>query len=112
MPPTTSIPCASSFLAISGLLSALLISSFMRLRISGGVLAGARIAHQAGASKPAKPLSAMVGTSGRSGERLLVVTARGRMRLLSMCGLVTNTEAIDSGTWPATASVIKGPPPL
>ena len=42
----------------------------MRLRISGGVLAGASTAHQAGASKPGRPLSASVGTSGSSGRAL------------------------------------------
>ena len=54
----------------------------------------------------------MVGTSGISGTRLAEVTAKGRKRLLSTCGLVKNTVPMDKGTWPATASFIKGPPPL
>ena len=70
----------------------------MRLTMSGGVLAEANKAHQAGASNPGKPASAMVGTSGNSGTRLSDVTAKGRMRLLSMCGLLKNTVPMAKGT--------------
>ena len=41
-----------------------------------GILAGAKTAHQAVDSKLGKPDSATVGTFGKSGERVLLVTAK------------------------------------
>ena len=107
------MPWASSFCATSGSLSAALISSLSRSTISDGVLPGASTAHQAGASKPAKPLSATVGMSAKVRLRWAVATASGRRRWrwLSMWGLDTKTEPTASGTWPALASLISGPPP-
>ena len=49
---------------------------------------------------------------GDRSEHVGKTRAKGRMRLLSTCGLVKNTVPMDKGTWPATASFIKGPPPL
>src|SRR5437763_1434207 len=45
---------------------------------SGGVPAGAAKTYHAVASKPGKPASSAVGTSGNCSERLLLVTARPR----------------------------------
>jgi hypothetical protein len=53
---------------LSALLSALFIASIT----ARGVLPGAKTAHQAGALKPGKPLSEMVGTLGKAEERFAV----------------------------------------
>jgi len=54
----------------------------------------------------------MGGTSGVCGDRLLVVTASARSRLLPRCGFVRSTRPIDSDTWQARASFIGSPPPM
>ena len=46
--------------------------------MGAGVFAGAKMPNQTIASKPGKPCSATVGTSGRSGERFELVTASAR----------------------------------
>ena len=60
---------------------------------SGGVPLGTRMPSQPLASKPGKPDSATVGTSGNAGLRVADVTARPRTLPPWMCGM---PDAIDS----------------
>src|SRR5262245_41139840 len=76
--PTVCMACLTSSACVSGCCSALTISLLSFLTMAGGVFAGARMPCQATASKPGKPLSATVGTSGATAERLRLVTASAR----------------------------------
>ena len=58
----------------SGDFDAFTSSSLSFCTMSAGVPAGAATYHQGAASKPAKPCSAMVGTSGRANQRLAELT--------------------------------------
>ena len=71
--------------------------------MSGGLLAEANKAQQAGASKPGKLALAMMGTSVNSATRLDEVTAKGRRRLLSMSGLFKTTVPMVREMWSVMA---------
>src|SRR5258706_7007133 len=77
-PPATSAPCASSCSLPSGLCKYLFTSAFSLAMIGAGVPAGARMPNHELASKPGRPDSAIVGTSGSAGARLSEVTATAR----------------------------------
>ena len=53
--------------------------SLSRLSIAGGIFAGPRMPHHTSSSNPGKPASDAVGSSGASGERCALVTARPRI---------------------------------
>ena len=63
------------------------------MTISRGVFAGANRPFQLRVSRPATPASAMVGTSGSTGERFVPVTPSGRIEPLLM-----NGSPVDCGT--------------
>ena len=71
-------PIASSRSRISGSAPILTISACSFSTIAGGVPAGITKPVSVSASWPGTPASAMVGTSGMVGERLVAVTARPR----------------------------------
>ncbi len=69
--------------------------------IAGGVPAGARMPCQAIASKPGYPLSAMVGRSGATGERSLLVTASAVSVPARTCASAETGSANTTCTCPA-----------
>ena len=77
-----------------------------------GVFAGANTTYHALISKPGKPASIMVGTSGASGERLALVTARALSAPDLTCGsdVLMVSNIID--TWPPSRSFSAGALPL
>ena len=74
MPIRSDAPASRIFLITAGSLPPLTSSSDSFCTISFGVPAGAATYHQGAASKPSKPCSAMVGTSGSANQRLLELT--------------------------------------
>ena len=69
------MPVRSATALASGVASAALTFSVSCCTTAGGVPAGANRPTQASTSKPARPASAVVGTLGRPGWRVLPVTA-------------------------------------
>src|SRR6185503_17457007 len=88
----------------SGADSARVTSELMRLTRSAGVPAGAKNAVQVRSSKPEKPSSFSVGTSGSAGERCALVTAIARTRTPFTCGTAGGIEVLEICVWPATAA--------
>ncbi|MNS52612.1 hypothetical protein D3C72_853330 [compost metagenome] len=77
-----------------------------------GVAAGARMPNHVPISKPFRPASSMVGTSGSTLERLAVVTASARSLPALMCGSTGVSVSKDMVTCPPSRSVVSGPLPL
>src|SRR5437667_10028551 len=73
--PTGSSPSSSNFLRTAGIARVLTVSPYSLSRTSFGVPAGASRPNHGTASKPGNPVSAMVGRSGASAERLIEVMA-------------------------------------
>ncbi|MNU10124.1 hypothetical protein D3C72_2570980 [compost metagenome] len=63
-------------------------------------------------SKPAKPASCSVGTSGSDEDRLAVVTASARSLPALMWGSTGVMVSNDIDTCPPSRSVVSGPLPL
>ena len=63
-------------------------------------------------SKPLRPASSSVGTSGSADERLAVVTASARSLPALMCGSTGVMVSNDIVIWPPSRSVVSGPLPL
>src|SRR5262249_19311496 len=79
VPPTTSMPRSVKALRTGGSLTVAAVARCSVAMTSFGVPAGATSACQVVASKPGKPDSAMVGTSGNTAVRLSVVIASARI---------------------------------
>lgn len=88
------------------------ISAFRRATVSGGVPAGASTPNQVPMSKPFKPASSSVGTSGSAPERLPVVTASARSLPALMCGSTGVTVSKLIRICPPSRSDDSGPLPL
>ena len=76
-----------------------------------GVPAGAITPAQTTTSAVGQPASAMVGTSGSSGERALVVTASGRNLPDATIGAAEAVLVNIAWTWPACRSASAGAAP-
>src|SRR5262249_3094271 len=80
--------------------------------MAGGVPAGASSPNHTSVGKPLTPSSCMVGGSGSSGQRTLLVTASGRslplLKWTSSTDLALNTMSM----WPPSRSVMAGAAPL
>src|SRR5262249_54476218 len=76
--PTTATPAFSIAAITAGSRRMAIVSAESLFTISGGVLAGAKTAHEAAPSKPGTPDSATVGNSSAVGKRLAEVTASPR----------------------------------
>ena len=87
-------------------------SAFSRAIASGGVLAGATTAIHTPASKPGKPDSATVGTSGRCAERVAPVCAITFSLPAFTCGRIAVGLSESTCTSPATRAITAGAPPL
>src|SRR5712672_898575 len=72
---------------------------------AGGLPAGATTAVHEPCGKSAKPDSCMVGTSGNSGQRAVLVTASGRSLPARMEGTMTVVDSMVIWVWPANSSV-------
>lgn len=77
-----------------------------------GVPAGAARPNHDCTSKPGKPDSATVGTSGSSGERCALVMAMARNRPACTCGRAEGVLSNIDCTWPPSRSVMAGALPL
>src|SRR6267378_6865514 len=80
--------------------------------IGAGVSLGAKAAYHCEDSKPGRPDSATVGTSGIAGERRLPVTAIERRRDALTCAISVGMPVITSWVLPAIVSIAAGDPPL
>lgn len=78
---------------------------------SAGVPAGTYSIVHVNTSKPERPSSATVGTSGSDGRRVAVVTASARSLPAFTCGDALTTLSIMIGTCPAMTSISAGPLP-
>ena len=83
----------------------------MRSMTGLGVPAGATMPVQDTAWNPAKPDSAMVGTSGACCERVPLDTASMRMLPARACGNASEIGTNMVGMWPAIRSVMAGAVP-
>ncbi len=97
---------------MSGALSIRTSSWLRRETIACGVFAGTTKPYHACDSYPGTPASATVGSCGRSFERRGVVTASARSLPSLMKVMALGGDAKPSWVWPATRSIIAGPPPL
>jgi hypothetical protein len=97
---------------VSGSFITRTISRLSFSTISFGVLAGAKSPYHCTTSKPGTPLSAIVGSSGKSGDRFLPVTARPRSLPDLMCPLAATRLGNIIWVVPASVSVTAGPDPL
>ncbi|MNY60157.1 hypothetical protein D3C86_1966710 [compost metagenome] len=80
--------------------------------ISGGVPVGTMMPCQAPASKPRKPDSASVGTSGNSDMRSAVVTASRFMCRLLIKGMTELMVSVRKSIWPLASARSAGALPL
>src|SRR5438093_1009176 len=88
----------------SGAESARVISELSRLTRSCGTAAGAKNAVQVRSSKPEKPCSFTVGTSGSAGERRALDTAIARTLPARACGTAGGIDVLEICVCPATAA--------
>src|SRR2546428_10519072 len=89
-----------------------LSSLLKRVAISAGIFAGPNRAAKNSTLIGGMPASTVVGTSGMSGERVGVVTARARRRPSLMCERVTVGVAKTAWMVPPRTSVTAGGAPL
>src|SRR5690606_11375108 len=107
-PPTGLAPSASSCSCRSG--SAVFTPLLMVAITSAGVFFGAKKPNHDPASKPAKPDSATVGSSGSEGERALVLTASARNLPERICPMTDGAVANMKSSRPAIKSLIASAP--
>ncbi len=77
-----------------------------------GVPAGANVPSQKPMSKPASPLSATVGTSGKPEKRAAVLTASARILPALICGNEVIGLLNIYEIWPPSRSAVAGACPL
>ena len=87
--PTGILACARIRSRTSGIATTRAMSPDILCTSAGGVPAGAMNPNHAVISKPGKPASIIVGTSGTEGERCSLVIAIGRKAPDLMCGIST-----------------------
>ncbi|MCY1312374.1 hypothetical protein D9M70_627940 [compost metagenome] len=88
------------------------ISWFSRSTMAAGVFAGSTIPNQPDVSSPGNPASAAVGTSGSSGERCALVSARPRTLPPWICGARMVGVSTATSTSPPSSAVMAGALPL
>src|SRR6266516_4891083 len=91
--------------------SAALVSALILAMTSCGVLAGTKKPNHENTSKPGKPDSAMVGRSGTTATRSLVVTASPRKLPAFTCSSTVGMLSKMTSTRPGIRSLIAGAPP-
>src|SRR5262249_31755011 len=106
-PASAASPKSASRAFILGSARAAFISLFSLSIILGGVLFGAATPNQLLASKPGRN-SLTVGISGRTSERVAVVTANARSLPVLMCSIDDGVSANITCTCPASRSVNAG----
>ena len=105
-------PIALSFSAISGSAMMRLISRLSLSTTGAGVAAGATTPYQVPVSKPGRPDSAIVGTSGRMATRLSDDTASGRILPAFTCGIRVTMLSNCAWNTPPSRSLVAGALPL
>ena len=79
---------------------------------ASGVAIGTMMAVQFSTASPAKPASAVVGTSGTSGWRALLAIARARSLPDCTWAMLSGRLLKIRSSWPPIRSVMLGAPPL
>src|ERR1700719_737889 len=102
---------AASLSLTSGAPRLLTIMSCSLAVMSFGVPAGTTTAVQVAPSTSGKPASAMVGTSGKVGDRVLPVTASARRSPFLISGTAGAVAPNEIGVWLPTVASTAGPPP-
>src|SRR4051812_47666482 len=97
-------PSCASFSCTSAAESARLISELSRFTSSEDMPAGAKNAVQVRSSKPEKPCSFTLGTSGSAGERCALVTAMARTRPAFTCAPAGRMGGLRNCLLPAPAA--------
>src|ERR1700687_3011591 len=80
--------------------------------MSRDVPAGASTPNHDGTSNPGKPDSAIVGTCGTAGDRVLFATASTRSLPAFADGMTAASPPNETATWPPSRSLIAAPLPL
>src|ERR1700736_4420830 len=91
--------------------SAALVSTLILAMTSFDVFAGTKKPNHENTSKPGTPDSAMVGISGTTATRSLVVTASARSEPAFACGRIEGMLSKMTSTRPGMRSLIAGAPP-
>lgn len=100
-----------SFCSTGALCITWLTAPLSRSSTACGVPAGANTPNQVVASKPASPVSAMVGTSGNCGLRMAPVTPSALRSPRWICGMADGRLSNINCTRPASRSIMAGPLP-
>src|SRR5215813_11473316 len=108
----TSTACLSSTAAISGDFRLLFTTALSRATTPAGMPAGPTMPVNDTETKPGKPLSIMVGTSGACTLRVSPVTAIGRTRPACAAGSEVALFSNENCASPAITACSEGPPPL
>jgi hypothetical protein len=105
--PTVGVAMARNFSFTSAICITLRISVSSFLTMAAGVPARTKMPLHSCTSTPVTPLSAIVGTSGRSSSRLSAVTASARTTPPFTCGVVGGgSVSVNSACWLMTATSI------
>src|SRR5215203_3325371 len=108
---TTTTPSCSSRCLVTGSVIAATVSAWSFAMISGGVLAGTKIAYQEDTSNPGTPNSASGAKSGAAGVRFAVVTPRPRSLSAWISGSTAPILLNMTSTRPGSRSLSAGPAP-
>src|SRR5262245_15944690 len=106
-----SVPSLAMRSMVSGAASASRSAVLSLAMIGAGVPAGATIPYCSTTSKPGRAASATVGTSGKAGERLALVTASARTLPSRTSPIADGSDDMYMATWPPSRSVSAGPVP-
>src|SRR5258705_39601 len=105
------VPTSSNRDLTGGWASAALVSALIFAMTLGGVLAGTKKPNHDDTSKPGTPASAIVGRSGTTEMRSLVVTASARTLPAFTCGRIEGMLSKITSTRPGMRSLIASAPP-
>src|SRR5262249_56697059 len=105
------VPMSANRCLVGGCAIAATASMYTFPTISAGVLGGKKSAYQEDTSNPGTPDSAILGMSGRNGDRMAEVTASARIAPLSIKARADGVVANITSTRPGIRSLIAGPPP-
>ncbi|MNR05744.1 hypothetical protein D3C85_1217890 [compost metagenome] len=111
MPPTASAASAVRRCIESGDFTAFMVSAESLAICTGVMLAGASMPYHCVISKPGKPCSATVGTSGSCARRLAEPVAMQRTLPALMNGMIAAAPMAEASSRPESRSVTIGPVP-
>ena len=111
VPPTPSLPCASSLSRMSGSRTIVFSAAFNLSTIAFGVFAGTNMAYQESTSKSGTPASCMVGTSGNCDQRVAGLTASAVSSPARTCWAEAGALSMANSTSPASTASMLGAVP-